>query len=96
MTGSIPIDEKVAHVKAAEQSRAHHCHWPGCSEQVPPAMWGCRPHWYAIPKRLRDAIWRTYRPGQEVHGTPSESYVAAARAVQDWIATRETTTNKGS
>ena len=43
-------------------------------------------HWYALPKRLRDKIWATYRPGQEITKTPSVEYLAAAREVQDWIA----------
>lgn len=80
------MTHKAAYVKAQGQTRKHHCHWPGCDKQVPPAMWGCTSHWFAIPKPLRDAIWRTYRPGQEVNGTPSQAYIEAARAVQDWIA----------
>lgn len=63
----------------------HTCHWPGCSQSVPPAMWGCREHWYRLPKELRDRIWRTFRPGQEISKTPSRAYVEAARAVQQWI-----------
>lgn len=81
------IGEKVAHVKAADQTRRHECHWPGCEEQVPPAMWGCRRHWYALPVELRRAIWRAYEPGQEVAGMPSKKYVEVARQVQEWIAT---------
>lgn len=63
----------------------HTCHWPGCPRKVPPKMWGCREHWFALPKALRDEIWRTYRPGQEITKTPSQDYLMAARAVQDWI-----------
>lgn len=48
-------------------------------------MWGCRTHWYMLPKQLRDAIWRTYKPGQEVGMNPSASYVEVAREVQAWI-----------
>lgn len=70
----------------ARQTRGHECHWPGCGKQVPPAMWGCKVHWFALPKRLRYEIWRTYRIGQEENGNPSAEYVAVARAVQDWIA----------
>jgi hypothetical protein len=82
------IGAKVAYVKRAGQTRNHVCHWPGCGAQVPPAIWGCRPHWYALPKELRDRIWRAYRPGQEIRGTPSASYLAVAREVQQWIANR--------
>lgn len=77
---------KAEYVKRQGQTRRHECHWPGCGQQVPPAMWGCRPHWYALPKALRDRIWRTYRPGQELSLTPSPAYIEAAKAVQQWIA----------
>lgn len=80
-----PIGEKVRYVKSQGQTRNHHCHWPGCGKQVPPAMWGCKTHWYALPKRLRDRVWATYQIGQEVDGTPNREYLAVAREVQDWI-----------
>lgn len=79
------ITEKVIHVKAARQNRRHGCHWPGCDKQVPPAMWGCRKHWYRLPQGLRNKIWAAYRPGQEDTLTPSRRYVEVAREVQDWI-----------
>jgi hypothetical protein len=49
-------------------------------------MWGCRAHWYALPKTIRDAIWAAYLPGQENRMDPSADYLDAARAAQDWIA----------
>ncbi len=76
---------KAAYVRSQEQTREHHCHWPGCDQQVPPAMWGCRPHWFKLPKALRDKIWATYRPGQETSMTPSRAYLDAADEVQRWI-----------
>ena len=48
-------------------------------------MWGCSSHWFRIPLRLRNLIWATYRPGQEISKTPSAEYLAVAREVQDWI-----------
>jgi hypothetical protein len=63
----------------------HTCHWPNCTKEVPPALWGCRAHWYALPKALRDKVWATYRPGQEVTKTPSLAYIAVAKEVQDHI-----------
>ena len=48
-------------------------------------MWGCREHWFKLPKRLRDEIWRTYVPGQEITKTPSPEYIMVAQAVQEWI-----------
>lgn len=85
---------KVAHVLRGRQTRRHHCHWPDCTEQVPPAKWGCRRHWFMLPKRLRDLIWSTYRPGQEDSQTPSRDYVAAAREVQAWIAANHPPTER--
>lgn len=67
----------------------HTCHWPGCKRQVPPKMWGCKSHWFTLPKKLRDRIWASYVPGQEITKTPSREYVAAAHAVQEWIAAQE-------
>ena len=64
---------------------AHTCHWPGCKVNVPPAMWGCKTHWFKLPKNLRDRIWLTYKPGQEITKTPSKEYLSAADAVQKWI-----------
>lgn len=72
-----------------EQQMKHMCHWPGCPTPVPPAMWGCKPHWFALPKKLRDLIWLTYVPGQEITKTPSADYLDAAKQVQTWIAAFE-------
>lgn len=76
---------KKNYVLSQSQTRSHECHWPGCARQVPPALWGCREHWYKLPKQLRDAIWKEYRPGQEIDGKPSERYLAVAVLVQCWI-----------
>lgn len=64
----------------------HSCHWPGCPRFVPPAKWGCTKHWFALPKGLRDELFKHYVPGQEITKTPSSEYLEAAREVQRWIA----------
>ena len=74
----------VRNQKADDPS--HRCHWPGCEKIVPPAMWGCKKHWFKLPKRLRDRIWSNFTPGQEIDKSPSEEYLAAAQEVQEWIA----------
>lgn len=79
------LSEKVHYVKSQGQTRNHHCHWPTCNEQVPPAQWGCKKHWFKLPKRLRDRIWATYKPGQEKTMTPSRAYLLVADEVQRWI-----------
>ena len=76
---------KAAYVRSQGQTRDHHCHWPGCDRQVPPAVWGCKGHWFKLPADLRSRIWATFQPGQEVNGTPSAAYLDAANAVQLWI-----------
>jgi len=80
------ISQKAEYVKSQPQTRRHHCHWTGCDKQVPPAMWGCKKHWFMLPIGLRNKIWAAYQPGQEIDGKPSEKYVAVAREVRDWIA----------
>ena len=67
---------------------SHTCHWPGCKTEVPPAMWGCKRHWFTIPPHLRNKIWATYVPGQEITKLPSKAYVEAAKEVQAWIEAR--------
>jgi hypothetical protein len=70
-------------------ARGHHCHWPGCPRKVPPALWGCRQHWYMLPFGLRRKVWATYRPGQDESKTPSREYIAVAQEVQAWIRGQE-------
>lgn len=81
-SGCVSRRAKVEHVKAGKQTRNHDCHWPGCAEQVPPAMWGCRSHWFSLPQDLRERIWNAYVPGQEIRRSPSRlaEKVGATRA----------------
>lgn len=83
---------KSAYVRSQGQTRQHHCHWPGCKKNVPPAKWGCREHWFRLPQYLRARIWAAYTPGQEKwledsanNPRPSEAYINAAEDVQKWI-----------
>ena len=63
----------------------HTCHWPGCEKNCPPAMWGCKEHWFKLPRSLRNKIWNAYRPGQEITKTPSAQYIEVALEVRKWI-----------
>ena len=65
------------------------CQWKGCTRMPPPNAYMCGAHWYRLPAALRNLIWHTYRPGQEVTMTPSDAYVRAAAKVQAWIAEHE-------
>lgn len=63
---------------------SHKCHFPTCNTEVPPKLWGCKKHWFKLPKRLRNRIWATYKAGQEITKTPSKAYLKVALEVQDW------------
>lgn len=80
------VRTKAEYVKSQRQTRNHTCHWPDCDRQVPPAMWGCRSHWFELPVAIRKRIWSAYEPGQEKTMSPSPEYLDAAQAAQDWIA----------
>lgn len=80
------MSAKADYVRSQGQTRSHECHWPGCGKQVPPAMWGCKAHWFKLPASLRAHIWRTYQPGQEKGDADvTPEYIEAAEAVQRWI-----------
>lgn len=67
----------------------HRCHATGCAREVPPRMFMCRSHWFSLPKPIRDAIWATYRPGQERDKLPSREYVENARTAIAYIEEKE-------
>lgn len=65
----------------------HTCHANGCQTSVPPKMFMCRTHWFKLPKSLRDNIWATYVPGQEITKTPSPEYLEAAHEAINYLET---------
>jgi integrase len=42
---------------------AGRCRVPGCTATVSAQRLMCRPHWYTVPKQVRDLIWATWRSG---------------------------------
>lgn len=44
----------------------HKCFWPTCSATVSTTMFGCRRHWFRLPKRIRDKIWEGYRNSRSI------------------------------
>lgn len=68
---------------------AHTCHAAACEIRVPPEMFMCRKHWFSLPKRLRDAIWRTYRSGQCDDWAISHDYAETAKEAVTFVATKE-------
>lgn len=69
----------------SKRAPLHRCHWPGCEVEVPPRLWGCCTHWFKLPRRIRDNIWKSYRNGQEEDKNPSFAYVQAVKAARKWI-----------
>jgi hypothetical protein len=57
----------------------HLCHAHGCKIEIAPRLLMCPRHWFALPGKLRAAIWREYRPGQERDKGPSLRYMAVQR-----------------
>lgn len=68
---------------------SHTCHAKGCDRRVPPRMFMCKAHWFRLPKPLRDAIWATYRPGQENDKQPSRAYLENAQCAIEWLANQD-------
>lgn len=67
----------------------HTCHATGCVRGVPPRLFMCPKHWYALPKAKQDAIWATYESGQEIRKDPSQAYLDAARDAIVWLESYE-------
>jgi len=84
------LSQKKAHVRAAKQTRRHHCHAKGCDKQVKPALFMCARHWYMVPKNLRDQVWEHYSLGQE-HGSAevTEEYLQVTEAAIRAVAEKE-------
>lgn len=67
----------------------HRCHAEACPVAVPPSMLMCRRHWRMVPKALQAEVWAHYVPGQEIRKDPTDTYLAAAQAAIEAVATRE-------
>lgn len=74
---------------AQERRDAHVCHARGCPVHVQPEMLMCKRHWFMVPKRIRDAVWATYRPGQCDDMSPSREWHVAADAAIGFVAMKE-------
>ena len=70
------------------------CAVASCGERVRPGQLMCKPHWFSLPKALRDDVWRTWRRVQRWAGSPIDArlkeiaaYREAVRAATDHFAT---------
>jgi hypothetical protein len=53
---------------------------------VPLSLWGCREHWYVLPRELRVNIVLTYARGIDDDTHPTPNYIEACRQAREWIA----------
>lgn len=67
----------------------HHCHARGCQAQVKPELLMCWNHWRLIPKKIQQAVYLHYRPGQCDDKQPSKEWHAAADAAIGYMAQKE-------
>lgn len=68
---------------------SHRCHATGCNLKIPPRLLMCKAHWFMVPAPIRDWVWGTYKPGQEVKKNPSEEYMNAYRAAVNAVDKKE-------
>lgn len=57
----------------------HNCPWPGCSQRVPRHLWGCKAHWYRVPRELRNQCTSAWRSGS------LGEHMEALEAIDDWL-----------
>ena len=68
----------------------HTCHARNCETSIPRTKLMCRMHWFMVPKRLREMVWREYRAGQcDLQPPPSDEWHKAANAAIASVATQE-------
>lgn len=57
------------------------CFAVGCPIQVGAEMFGCRGHWFMVPKGTRNTIWAEYRGGRVLGVKYCDAALDAIRAV---------------
>ncbi|MEI6417478.1 MAG: hypothetical protein WCO82_00275 [Sphingomonadales bacterium] len=65
---------------------ARACAAPGCDQQAKPGQLMCRPHWFQVPKPIRDAIWSTWKARDMVaygQNVMSAKFAVSQRAAAD-------------
>ena len=81
--------DRTSEIMSRALEAPHTCHASGCSRPVPPRMFMCKAHWFALPLPMRKAIWLTYREGQEITKDPSAAYLHNAKMAVDWLVEHE-------
>ena len=68
----------------------HTCHAQGCNRAIAARFLMCGRHWAMVPSGLKDKVWQTYRPGQEIDKQPSQEYLAVMKQAIAAVAHKET------
>ncbi len=68
---------------------AARCRIPGCRTPAGRRRLMCRPHWYQVPKHLRDFIWATWRSGAGIFSPAYRQAVGQAVAAVQAATTRK-------
>lgn len=67
----------------------HHCHVEGCNNTCIPKYLMCRRHWYKVPKRIQNLVYKYYRVGQCNDMDVSVEWFIAARLAINHVAYAE-------
>lgn len=62
---------------------SHRCPCRACKARVAPDRLMCPPHWYQVPKPMRDAVWATWRSGAGAGTAAHTAAITAAIAAVD-------------
>ena len=68
---------------------SHYCHAENCTKEVPPRLLMCYRHWKMVPLALQRAVWRHYRPGQEIDKRPTREYLDVMKKAIQAVAEKE-------
>lgn len=64
----------------------HGCAHPACRKSIPVDLLACRPHWYALPRELRNQVWIAWQALCSGVDWAIERHDAAKAACLDWWA----------
>ena len=78
--GDSPMLGEPQNENAPRGDREHRCHARRCDAHCQPEHLMCAKHWRMVPKKLQEAVWATYRPGQCDDMRPSQAWHEAASA----------------
>lgn len=57
-------------------SALNKCPHPHCESLKPRNQYACRPHWFSLPKKIRDKGWEGYRKSASLWATAHDEALA--------------------